>query len=141
MASNAFEYGHEELVLKVIAPDFVLFIGDRCEACSKTVNFLSYSVGWRCVCGRYNPRYLKNDPPWENPDLGPSRKRIEDAVRDGRRRNGKTTEGRFAMGGCGLHPEGALIVVFEENGEKKILCTLCNNKYTPAMLGFREDEI
>jgi hypothetical protein len=56
------------------------FTADQCGHCKMTSNVIS-GPGWFCVCGEYNILPWHNHViPHENPDLGPSRKKLHAAI-------------------------------------------------------------
>jgi len=57
------------------------FTAITCQQCEKTANIPARrSAGWICVCGTDNTLSHKNQVPYENPDLGPTRATIDDAL-------------------------------------------------------------
>lgn len=77
-------FSDEKLVEMFGWPHFNGFTADRCGGCEKTAN-VPCAAGWFCQCGYYNILSWGNhDIPHKAPELGPSRERIEAAVKTAR---------------------------------------------------------
>ena len=82
LAKEDFDFSVEKIVDAITTwANFNGFSGESCSKCKKTVNVLGCGPGWFCVCGHYNAQsFSHNQIPHDNPDLGPTKDTIYEAV-------------------------------------------------------------
>jgi len=77
---NDLDFTDEKLTEMFTWPHFHGFTAAKCSKCKSTANVKIFH-GWICMCGHYNALLLDyHQIPYDNPDYGPTKKRIQEAI-------------------------------------------------------------
>jgi len=86
VTEESFQFSRKEMMSMPGWMNFNGFSGESCGKCNKTANILGGGPGWICVCESYNAQdFYHNRAPHENPDLGPTKSEIQEALNESRR--------------------------------------------------------